>query len=70
MSAPPEPIEFAERVAGHSFGPAPGSASWRGALKEAASRRDFPSLLFAEKWIRSLSKAGLYPRWWGDDKGE
>jgi len=47
-----------------------GSASWRDNLKEASNRRDFPNLMFAEKWIRSLSKAGMYPRWWGDDKGE
>ena len=53
-----------------AFCAAPGSASWRAALVAAAARRDFPSLLFAEKWIRALSKAGMYPRWWGDDKGE
>lgn len=43
---------------------------WREALKTAAARRDFPSLLCAEKWIRVLDKAGMYPRWWGDDKGD
>lgn len=44
--------------------------AWRIALVEAANRTFFPNLLYAEKWIRSLSKAGMYPRWWGDDKGE
>jgi len=56
----------AEGVVAASGGP----AAWRASLKEAAARRDFPNLLFAEKWIRSISRAGLYPRWWGDDKGE
>lgn len=46
------------------------SSSWRAALVEAATRRDFPNLLYAETWIRSLSKAGMYPRWRGDGKGE
>lgn len=46
------------------------SAAWRAALKEAAYRREFPNLLFAEKWIRSLYRAGLFPRYRRDDKGE
>ena len=48
----------------------PAEQAWRAALAEAATRSDFPNLLYAEKWIRSLSKAGMYPRWWGDEKGE
>jgi hypothetical protein len=43
---------------------------WREALREAARRREFPNLLFAEKWIRALYNAGQYPRSWRDDKGD
>jgi len=53
-----------------AFNPADRFASWRSALVKAATRRDFPNLLYAEKWITSLSKAEMFPRWWGDDKGE
>ena len=46
------------------------ASSWMTALIEAAKRRDFLNLQFAERWIRSLSKAGMYPRWRGDTQGE
>jgi len=70
MTAPLKTIESPDDLAGQSLGAPPCSAAWRASLKAAAARRDFPNLLFAEKWIRSILRAGLYPRWWGDDKGE
>jgi hypothetical protein len=36
---------------------------WWLALREAAQRRSFPNLLFAEQWIQSLAKARMYPRY-------
>ena len=45
-------------------------SDWWESLRRAARRRDFPNLIFAERWIKALAKAGLYPRWRGDDKGD
>lgn len=46
------------------------SLQWQRALKQAAERRDFPSLLFAEKWLRALARTGVFGRWYDDGRGE
>jgi len=42
----------------------PTAASWHTALQEAATRRQFPNLLFAERWLTCLARAGMFPGSW------
>ena len=44
--------------------------SWQMALRRAAQRREFENLMVANRWIRTLDRFRLWPRWWGDDFGD